>query len=169
MKFSLRDDVFPLLTTKRVFWRGVAEELLWFISGDTNAKTLQDKNVHIWDGNGSREYLDSIGLTQRETGDLGPVYGFQWRHFGAEYTNMHADYTNKGVDQLANVIDLIKNNPTSRRIVLSAWNPAGTKYLNSNSMTTHRFKTHGPSALSYVLPILRGKRSTFLPNVPTQC
>ena len=73
MRYSLRNNTLPMLTTKRVFWRGVAEELLWFISGDTNAKTLQDKDIHIWDGNGSREYLDSIGLTHRETGDLGPV------------------------------------------------------------------------------------------------
>lgn len=124
MRFSLRDDVFPLLTTKRVFWRGVAEELLWFISGDTNAKTLQDKDIHIWDGNGSREYLDSLGLTARETGDLGPVYGFQWRHFGAKYTDMHADYTGQGVDQLADVIRKLKTNPNDRRIILSAWNPA---------------------------------------------
>ena len=58
MRFSLRDDIFPLLTTKRVFWRGVAEELLWFISGNTSAKALQEKNIKIWDGNGSREYLD---------------------------------------------------------------------------------------------------------------
>lgn len=64
----------------------------------------QDKNIHIWDGNSSREYLDSIGLTDREEGDLGPVYGFQWRHFGAEYKNMHADYAGEGVDQLAEVI-----------------------------------------------------------------
>jgi len=62
MRFDLRNDRFPLLTTKRVFWRGVLEELLWFISGDTSAKTLQDKDIHIWDGNASREYLDSIGL-----------------------------------------------------------------------------------------------------------
>lgn len=124
MRFSLRDDVFPLLTTKRVFWRGVAEELLWFISGDTSAKTLQDKDIHIWDGNGSREYLDSIGLTARETGDLGPVYGFQWRHFGATYTDMHADYSGQGVDQLADVIHKIRTNPNDRRIIMSAWNPA---------------------------------------------
>lgn len=129
MRFSLRDDVFPLLTTKRVFWRGVAEELLWFISGDTSAKTLQDKNIHIWDGNGSKEYLDSIGLTDREAGDLGPVYGFQWRHFGATYTNMHADYTGQGVDQLADVIHKLKNNPTDRRIIMSAWNPADLKEM----------------------------------------
>jgi thymidylate synthase len=83
MKFNLRRS-FPLLTTKRVFWRGVVEELLWFISGSTNAKVLQEKGIHIWDGNASREYLDGIGLTEREEGDLGPVYGFQWRHFGAK-------------------------------------------------------------------------------------
>jgi dihydrofolate reductase/thymidylate synthase len=92
-RWSLRDNVLPLLTTKRVFWRAVAEELLWFISGDTNAKTLQDKGVKIWDGNASREFLDKTGLSHREVGDLGPVYGFQWRHFGAVYTDMHADYT----------------------------------------------------------------------------
>ena len=68
---------------------------------NTNAKDLQDKNIHIWDGNGSREYLDSIGLTEREEMDLGPVYGFQWRHFGAEYKDMHSDYAGKGVDQIA--------------------------------------------------------------------
>ncbi|KAL3663915.1 hypothetical protein V7S43_010804 [Phytophthora oleae] len=124
MRFSLRNDVFPLLTTKRVFWRGVAEELLWFISGDTSAHTLQQKQIHIWDGNGSREYLDSRGLQDREVGDLGPVYGFQWRHFGAKYTSMHADYTGQGVDQLAEVIHKLRTNPTDRRIVLSAWNPA---------------------------------------------
>lgn len=124
MRFSLRGDVFPLLTTKRVFWRGVAEELLWFISGDTSAKTLQDKGIRIWDGNGSREYLDSLGLHARETGDLGPVYGFQWRHFGATYTDMHADYTGQGVDQLAEVIRKLRTNPDDRRIVLSAWNPS---------------------------------------------
>ncbi|ETL93566.1 thymidylate synthase [Phytophthora nicotianae P10297] len=124
MRFSLRNNVFPLLTTKRVFWRGVAEELLWFISGDTSAHTLQQKDIHIWDGNGSREYLDSRGLQDREVGDLGPVYGFQWRHFGAKYTDMHADYTGQGVDQLAEVIHKLRTNPTDRRIVLSAWNPA---------------------------------------------
>lgn len=91
-RWSLRDDTFPLLTTKRVFWRGVAEELLWFMSGDTSAATLQAKNIHIWDGNGSREFLDKSGLGHREVGDLGPVYGFQWRHFGAAYKDMHADY-----------------------------------------------------------------------------
>ena len=68
-RFNLRDQ-FPLLTTKRVFWRGVAEELLWFVAGSTNGKELSDKQVHIWDANGSREFLDGRGLKQREEGGL---------------------------------------------------------------------------------------------------
>lgn len=128
-RWSLRDGVFPLLTTKKVFWRGVAEELLWFISGNTSAGALQAKDIHIWDGNGSREFLDKSGLGHRETGDLGPVYGFQWRHFGAAYKTMREDYTGQGVDQLADVIHRIKTNPTDRRIVLTAWNPAAIKEM----------------------------------------
>jgi thymidylate synthase len=124
LKFSLRDNTFPLLTTKPVFYRGIAEELFWFIRGSTNAKELQDKNVCIWDGNSSRKFLDSIGLAHREVGDLGPVYGFQWRHFGAQYMDMHTDYTGQGIDQLINVIETIKNRPEDRRIIICAWNPA---------------------------------------------
>uniref|UniRef100_A0A2K5S5L3 Thymidylate synthase n=1 Tax=Cebus imitator TaxID=2715852 RepID=A0A2K5S5L3_CEBIM len=89
-RYSLRDE-FPLLTTKRVFWKGVLEELLWFIKGSTNAKELSSKGVKIWDANGSRDFLDSLGFSAREEGDLGPVYGFQWRHFGAEYRDMDSD------------------------------------------------------------------------------
>lgn len=121
MRFDLRDS-FPLLTTKRVFWRAVAEELLWFIRGSTNAKDLQDKNIHIWDGNSTREFLDKCGFTDREEGDLGPVYGFQWRHFGAKYRTCHDDYTGEGVDQLKQVIETIRTNPYDRRIIMSAWN-----------------------------------------------
>ncbi|KAB0799059.1 hypothetical protein PPYR_06939 [Photinus pyralis] len=123
MRYSLRDNIFPLLTTKRVFWRGVVEELLWFIRGSTNAKDLSDKKVHIWDANSSREFLDQMEFTDREVGDLGPVYGFQWRHFGATYEGMHADYDGKGIDQLKQVIDTIRNNPNDRRIIMCAWNP----------------------------------------------
>ncbi|SMY24972.1 unnamed protein product [Zymoseptoria tritici ST99CH_1A5] len=121
--------ILPLLTTKRVFLRAVLAELLWFVAGSTNAKLLQDQNVHIWDGNGSREYLDSVGLGHREVGDLGPVYGFQWRHFGAEYEDCHADYTGKGVDQLAEVLRKLRESPYDRRVILSAWNPADMKKM----------------------------------------
>ena len=125
MRFSLADGTLPLLTTKRVFFRGVLEELLWFVRGSTHNALLQAKDVHIWDGNGSRAYLDKIGLTDREEGDLGPVYGFQWRHFGAAYEGANGNYDGKGVDQLRECIRKIKENPTDRRIIMSAWNPAG--------------------------------------------
>lgn len=128
MRYNLRDE-FPLLTTKRVFWRGVAEELLWFVAGCTNAQKLAEKGVNIWDANGSKEFLTNLGLGHREEGDLGPVYGFQWRHFGAEYQDMHTDYTGQGVDQLKNVIETIKTNPEDRRIIMSAWNPPDLKKM----------------------------------------
>ncbi|KAG6023439.1 hypothetical protein E4U19_004360 [Claviceps sp. Clav32 group G5] len=125
LKFSLNRDgvpILPLLTTKRVFLRAVIAELLWFIEGNTSSLALSSAGVKIWDGNGSREFLDSLGLTHREVGDLGPVYGFQWRHFGAEYVDAKKDYSGQGIDQLADVIDKIKNKPYDRRIIMSAWN-----------------------------------------------
>ena len=121
--------ILPLLTTKRVFLRAVIAELLWFIAGSTSSIPLSEAGIKIWDGNGSREYLDSVGLSHREVGDLGPVYGFQWRHFGAEYVDAKTDYTEQGVDQLAEVIDKLKNKPYDRRIILSAWNPADLKKM----------------------------------------
>lgn len=126
MRFNLR-EYFPLLTTKRVFFRGVVEELLWMMRGSTNSKELDSKQVRIWNDNGSRKYLDSIGLQHRKEGDLGPVYGFQWRHFGAEYKDCDEDYTGEGVDQLKEVIRLIREDPSSRRIILTAWNPLDLK------------------------------------------
>lgn len=129
LRFSLKDDQFPLLTTKKVFTKAIILELLWFIKGDTNNKSLQANGVKIWNGNGSREYLDSLGLTDRAEGDLGPVYGFQWRHFGAEYKTCDEDYTGKGYDQLAEIINKLKTNPYDRRIIMSAWNPPDFKKM----------------------------------------
>jgi len=120
MEFDLRKG-FPILTTKRVPWKTVLRELLWFISGSTDNRFLKDKNVKIWNANASREFLDSRGLDYSED-DLGPVYGFQWRHFGAEYVDYDTDYTGKGVDQLRNIINEIIDNPTSRRLILNSWN-----------------------------------------------
>lgn len=127
LKFCLNRDgapVLPLLTTKRVFTKAVIAELLWFIQGNTSSLALSEAGVRIWDGNGSREFLDSVGLGHRAVGDLGPVYGFQWRHFGAEYVDAGTDYTGQGVDQLAEVVRKLKTSPYDRRIILSAWNPA---------------------------------------------
>ncbi|CAI6337544.1 unnamed protein product [Periconia digitata] len=139
MKFSLTrplsdpsqepELILPLLTTKRTFTRAIIAELLWFVAGSTHSKSLSDAGIKIWDGNGSRAYLDSVGLTHHEEGDLGPVYGFQWRHFGAEYKGHDADYSGQGVDQLAEVVHKLKHNPYDRRIILSAWNPADLKKM----------------------------------------
>ena len=125
MKYSLADNTLPFLTTKKLAWKTCLKELLWFISGDTDNRTLQDQKVRIWNDNASRDFLDSRGLTDREENDLGPVYGFQWRHFNAPYTTCHASYKNKGIDQLNNIIKDLKNPDTkySRRHILTAWNP----------------------------------------------
>lgn len=123
LRFDLSNDSFPLLTTKRVFSKGIIHELLWFVEGSTDANKLSEKGVKIWEGNGSRQFLDNLGLTDRRVGDLGPVYGFQWRHFGAEYKTCEDDYTGQGVDQLQDVIKKLKTNPYDRRIIMSAWNP----------------------------------------------
>lgn len=127
MRFDLKEG-FPLLTTKKVFYKAIIYELLWFIKGDTNIKYLVDHGVKIWNewpyenfkkhssyqGETLEEYVDKIKTDAnfaREHGDLGPVYGAQWRNFN-------------GVDQLVQVINLIKHQPESRRMILSAWNPA---------------------------------------------
>jgi len=125
MHFSLENGKIPILTTKKTAWKTCLKELLWFIRGDTNNKKLQDAGVHIWDGNGSREFLDSRGLVNNRVGDLGPIYGHQWRHFNADYQDCDADYSGQGVDQLQEIIDTLKNpeTRTSRRMVMTAWNP----------------------------------------------
>ena len=125
MRFSLENNTIPILTSKKTAHKTCLKELLWFISGDTSNNTLKKQNVHIWDGNSSRDFLDSRGLNHYEENDLGPIYGFQWRHFNAPYDNSSANYDNKGVDQIKNIIDTLKNPETrfSRRIILTAWNP----------------------------------------------
>ncbi|KAI5189457.1 thymidylate synthase [Nematocida minor] len=121
-RYSLENDAFPLLTTKKVPFRIVAEELLFFIKGQTDNKILKSKNVNIWNLNATKEFLVSRGIDRKED-DLGPIYGFQWRHFGAEYGTCDDIYTGQGIDQLNNVINELKTNPNSRRMVVSAWNP----------------------------------------------
>lgn len=103
MRFDLSKG-FPLLTTKKLHLKSIIYELLWFLKGDTNVKFLQEKGVRIWN-----EWAD-------ENGDLGHVYGYQWRSY--------PDYNGGKIDQIANVVDMIKNNPDSRRIIVSAWNVA---------------------------------------------
>ena len=122
-KYDLR-DTFPLLTTRRQFVRGIFEELMFYLSGSTDNTVLTDKNIHIWDGNTSRKFLDNRGLQHYPDGDMGETYGFNFRHFGANYANCKHSYKGKGYDQLENVIHLIKHNPTSRRMIITLWNPA---------------------------------------------
>ncbi len=125
LKFDIRNS-FPLLTTKRVYFKGVFEELMFFIKGDTNSKHLSEKDVKIWEGNTTKEFIHGCGLNYEE-GDMGPMYGFQWLHFNAPYHGMHHDYTNKGFNQLEYVINELKTNPTSRRIIMTTYNPAQAK------------------------------------------
>jgi thymidylate synthase len=128
IKFDNISTSFPLITSKKVFFRGIVEELLWFLKGSTNANELKAKNVNIWNGNSTREYLDSVGLQDYEEGELGPVYGWQWRMFGKKYTPNKLNDSPEavpefgGADQVKYVItELLMEN--SRRAVLSAWNP----------------------------------------------
>lgn len=125
LEFNL--NKFPLLTTKKTFLTGIFEELMFFIKGQTNANILNEKGVKIWDKNTSRSFLDKCGLTNYEVGDMGPMYGYQWRYFNAEYTGMNGDYTNKGYDQLSYVLDLLKTDPKSRRIIMTTYNPSMAK------------------------------------------
>jgi len=125
MRFSLENDVMPLITTKKVAWRTCLKELLWFINGETDNAILQKQNVKIWNDNATRDFLDSRKLFHLNENDLGPVYGHQWRFYNAKYETSNHNYQNQGVDQLQNVIDILKNKNErhSRRIIMSAWNP----------------------------------------------
>lgn len=112
----------PLLTSKKMFTRGVFAELKWFLSGGTDSKLLERKGVNIWKGNTSKEYLESVGLDY-DVGETGPIYGFQWRHATAKYIQGKHDYTGEGIDQVAQVIESLQNNPYSRRHIINAWAP----------------------------------------------
>jgi thymidylate synthase len=121
-------DGFPLLTTKKVYFKGVASELEFFIKGLTDKRWLQDNGNHIWDDWCSPLKVpyghdDETKQKMKDERDLGPIYGFQWRYFGAEYKDYKTDYTNKGIDQLSNLIETIKTDPGDRRMLVTAWNP----------------------------------------------
>jgi len=127
MRFSLRDQ-FPILTTKRVYWRGVVEELLFFLRGDTNSKHLEEKKVNIWKGNTSREFLDKKGLQCLPEGDIGTSYSHQWRNFGGEHPHIPATKGQAGFDQIQYVLDMLMKDPQDRRMIISGWNPSQLQY-----------------------------------------
>ena len=110
LKFDISNS-FPLLTTKKMFFKGIVEELLWFLRGSVNSKELEEKGVNIWKSNSSREYLDNNGFSHYDEGYLGPIYGFQWRSFNGE------------IDQLKYLLTELQLE-NSRRIILNAWNPS---------------------------------------------
>ncbi|MEK6220527.1 MAG: thymidylate synthase [Psychrobacter cryohalolentis] len=118
LRFNLADG-FPLLTTKKVHLKSITYELLWFLSGSTHVDYLQQNGVRIWN-----EWATSEQTTRfnRPAGDLGPIYGHQWRNYGAT-TTADGQYNSDGVDQIAQVVEQIKTNPNSRRLIVSGWNP----------------------------------------------
>lgn len=135
----------PLLTTKRMFTRGIFAELKWFLSGGTDSKELEAQRVNIWKGNTSRAFLDATGHQDYSEGETGPIYGFQWKHWGAEYVPGKRDYSGEGIDQVHRIIESLQSDPYSRRHVISGWNvsdlnkmclppcfPANTMVLTEN-------------------------------------
>jgi len=135
MRFPLNDNQIPIVTTKKLAWKSCLKELLWFINGETDNGLLQKQNVKIWNDNASREFLDSRQLFHNEENDLGPIYGYQWRHFNKKYANKNIHNKNKkfsnllgkgnDIDQLQNIISDLKNpeKRNSRRLIMTAWNP----------------------------------------------
>jgi thymidylate synthase len=140
MRFSLKDGKIPILTTKKTAWKTCLKELLWFIRGETDNKILKKQGVHIWDANGSREFLDSRGLQLYPEDMLGPIYGYQWRNYNANYNcfsgkrlfneNEPDIFSNRkevtGIDQLQQIIDALKDpvQRMSRRLIMTSWNPS---------------------------------------------
>ena len=132
LEHDLREG-FPALTTKKILFRGVIEELAWFLRGSTNVQELKDKGVHIWDKNA--DAFDPNGV------DAGGIYGFLWRHFGAEYKDCYTDYTGQGVDQVSNLLKNLKEDPTSRRHIICGWSP-GTKASLPPCHVLYQFYVH---------------------------
>jgi len=123
LTFNLADG-FPLITTKKVFMRGVSEELAFFLRGDTDTNKLSDIGINIWRQNTSRQFLDATKLNAYGVGDMGPMYGYQWRYFNKPYYGSHNRSIEKsGFDQLQYCIDLLKHDPQSRRIIMTSYNP----------------------------------------------
>lgn len=132
LEFDISSSI-PMMTTRSVPFKAIVEELLWFCRGDTSNKVLQSKGVNIWNGNSSREFLDSRGLKHYPEDIIGPSYGWQWRFCGAKYNYIFADtskYTHTelkqlgGIDQLENIVSLLQTDPFSRRIIMINYNPS---------------------------------------------
>lgn len=139
-EFSLDDDRFPLMTTSKKSLRWIFEELMFFLSGSTDSHKLEARGVDVWKPNTTRAELNKLGLTHYREGDMGPTYGFLFRHFGAEYGGCDINYMehtdsdgfhhkHKGFDQLADCIKQLKTSPASRRIIINLWDPSKLKQM----------------------------------------
>ncbi len=130
MQFHLHDGTIPFLTTKQLAWKTCFKELIWFLSGSTDNRVLESQGVYIWDKNATPEFIKSQGINKdyRE-GLLGPIYGFQWRHFNADYDEQTGCHLTGGIDQLQEIINTLRDpaKRNSRRIILTAWNPCQLK------------------------------------------
>lgn len=120
-------DGLPLFSTRKGFWKGICKELLFFIHGQTNSKILEHDGIGIWKGNTTRDFLDHRGLHHYSEGDMGPMYGWVWRNYGAEYHGMEYDYRSSGHDQLRDVVDKLLNDPCNRRILMTSYDPSKVK------------------------------------------
>ena len=145
---------FPLITTKKMFFRGIVEELLWFLRGSTNANELKEKNVHIWDGNSTRTYLDSIGLYDYPEGELGPIYGWQWRKFGKRYAGDEQEASEADEADEADVYNDMDVQDTDSRDASDA-SDASDSYNLSNTLGSNGSNkdanTYGIDQIKYVL------------------
>jgi len=156
MRFSLKDGKIPLLTTKQVAWKTCFRELMWFIQGNTDNKDLQNQNVHIWDANASREFLDSRGLANYPEGVLGPVYGYQWRHFNAPYIcGKDVPYWNTlPIHQSPEAVQIEVNNDRRCGEVLQRI-PLSTLEFSSNARTERPPSYAGIDQLQKIIDSLR--------------
>jgi thymidylate synthase len=142
-------DGFPLLTTKKMAWRSIVVELMWFLQGRTDEAWLSERKCTIWKEWATAEQTAKFG---RKEGDLGPVYGFLWRHFGATYVDAWTDYTGQGADQIRQLSNDLKNNPGSRRLIVSGWDPnVATRVALPPCHTLWQCKVHADNTLDLKL------------------
>ena len=153
LRFDIGSEL-PLITGKFVPPKAVIKELLWFCRGETDAKALANQGVKIWEGNTSRDFLDRSGLGHYDVGDIGSMYGFNWRHCGAPYRGCAAKYDGQGTDQLMEVLRLLREDPDSRRICMTTYDPAALRggvlhpchglvtqfYVNNGQLSCHMYQ-----------------------------
>lgn len=124
LRFNLENNSFPLLTTKKCPLKHIFTELNFYLSGKSDSKILESQGVTVWKGNTTRDFLDKRGLSHYKEGDMGPSYSFNFRHYSADYKGCEKDYSNEGFNQVDYCINLIKNEPDSRRIIINLWDPS---------------------------------------------